>query len=82
MSHDDVPEDERPDLRLVTMSFDAQHVDRARRREDRSVRVHPSWAAFIRHCRELEHGEVHRLVIQDGVPVLAEVTTKKVKFSR
>ncbi len=43
--------------------------------------LHPSWARFIRFCRELGHGEVAALKIQDGLPVLAEVTTKKVKFS-
>jgi hypothetical protein len=29
----------------------------------------------------LEHGELERLRIQDGLPVLAEVTRKKVKFN-
>jgi hypothetical protein len=42
----------------------------------------PAWREFIRFCRELGHGEIQRLSIQDGVPVLAEVTTKKVKFKR
>lgn len=44
-------------------------------------RVHPAWAAFIRFCEELRHGEIERLKIQDGLPVLAEVTKKKVKFA-
>jgi hypothetical protein len=43
--------------------------------------MHPAWRAFIRFCRELEHGEIDRLLIQNGVPVLAETTKKKVKFS-
>jgi len=42
----------------------------------------PAWREFIRFCRDLRHGEIERLSIQDGVPVLAEVTTKKVKFKR
>jgi hypothetical protein len=29
----------------------------------------------------MKHGEIERLSIQDGVPVLAEITKKKVKFS-
>jgi hypothetical protein len=29
----------------------------------------------------MKHGEIERLRIQDGVPVLAEITKKKVKFS-
>jgi len=28
----------------------------------------------------MRHGEIERLSIQDGVPVLAEVTKKKVRF--
>jgi hypothetical protein len=43
--------------------------------------VHPAWLAFIRFCRELRHGEIDQLKIQDGLPLLAEVTKKKVKFT-
>jgi hypothetical protein len=42
---------------------------------------HPAWLAFIRFCAELKHGEIDRLLIQDGLPVLAEMTKKKVKFT-
>lgn len=42
----------------------------------------PAWREFIRYCREMRHGEIERLSIQDGLPVLAEITTKKVKFNR
>jgi len=42
--------------------------------------LHPSWVAFIRHCQELGFGEISQLKIQDGVPVMAEETTRKVKF--
>ena len=41
----------------------------------------PAWREFIRFCRDLRHGEIERLSIQDGVPVLAEVTTRKIKFN-
>lgn len=41
---------------------------------------HPAWLAFIRFCALLKHGEIDRLLIQDGLPVLAEMTKKKVKF--
>ena len=41
----------------------------------------PAWREFIRFCRDLRHGEIERLSIQDGVPVLAEITKNKVKFS-
>ena len=41
---------------------------------------HPAWRAFIEYCAELRHGEIEILKIQDGLPVLAEVVKKKVKF--
>ncbi len=43
-------------------------------------RLHPAWLALIRFCAELRHGEIECLKIQDGLPVLAEVTKKKIKF--
>jgi hypothetical protein len=43
--------------------------------------LHPSWSAFVRYCEKLRYGEIERLKIQDGLPVLAEVTKKKIKFS-
>jgi hypothetical protein len=43
--------------------------------------LHPAWLAFIKYCEHLSHGEIEKLKIQDGLPVLAEVTTQKVKFS-
>ena len=43
--------------------------------------VHPSWLRLIRYCAEMGHGEIEKLKIQDGLPIIAEVTTRKVKFS-
>ena len=43
--------------------------------------LHPAWARLIRYCAELGHGEIEKLKIQDGLPMLAEVTTRKIKFS-
>ena len=43
--------------------------------------LHPAWHAFIEYCAKLQHGEIEILKIQDGLPVLAEVTRKKVKFA-
>ena len=53
-----------------------------RQREGRPVegRLHPAWVTFIRYCQELGFGEISQLKIQDGLPVMAEETTKKVKF--
>ena len=36
----------------------------------------PAWREFIRFCRDLRHGEIERLSIQDGMPVLAETIKK------
>jgi len=46
-----------------------------------TVALPPAWLAFIRYCQQLGFGEISTLKIQDGVPVLAEETTRKVKFS-
>ena len=42
----------------------------------RTGALHPSWSAFIRFCKDLKHGEIERLSIQDGLPVLATTTRK------
>lgn len=47
----------------------------------KNVSVHPAWARLIRYCAELGHGEIEKLKIQDGLPMAAEVTTRKIKFS-
>jgi len=51
------------------------------RRKASPVALPPAWLAFIRYCQQLGFGEISNLKIQDGVPVLAEETTRKVKFS-
>ncbi len=43
--------------------------------------LHPAWLAFVRFCAEMRFGEIENLKIQDGLPVVAELTKKKVKFS-
>jgi hypothetical protein len=42
--------------------------------------IHPSWLRLIRFCLQLGHGEIEKLKIQDGLPMIAEVTTRKIKF--
>jgi len=37
--------------------------------------------AFVRYCQQMGHGEIERLKIQDGIPVLVEVSRQKIKFS-
>jgi hypothetical protein len=40
----------------------------------------PGWRQLIELCRQIRHGELERVAIQDGVPVLVELTRQKVKF--
>ena len=42
--------------------------------------VHTAWLRLMRYCAEMGHGEIEKLKIQDGLPMAAEVTTKKIKF--
>ena len=46
-----------------------------------TILVHPAWLCLMRYCSKLGHGEIEKLKIQDGLPMLAEVTTRKIKFS-
>lgn len=39
------------------------------------------WARLIKFCQELGHGEIEKLKIQDGMPVIADVVREKVKFT-
>ena len=50
--------------------------------EPAEVALSASWLEFIRYCHTLGHGEIDKLYIQDGVPVLAEVITRKIRFTR
>ena len=42
--------------------------------------LHPAWRALIRFCRDVGHGEIERIKIQDGLPVSAEVIKKKIRW--
>jgi hypothetical protein len=44
--------------------------------------LHPAWVEFIRFCRQMRHGEIDQLKIQDGLPMLAETVRQKVKFTK
>lgn len=43
--------------------------------------ISEEWAKLIRYCQQLGHGEIEKLKIQDGVPVIADVVREKVKFT-
>ena len=59
--------------------------DRDDRRQQPAVtnaaNLHLAWLQFIRYCSELEHGEIEKLKIQNGLPMIAELAVKKVKFA-
>ena len=42
--------------------------------------LHPAWRAFIQYCRDLDHGEIECIKIQNGLPVSAEVIKKKIRW--
>lgn len=56
-------------------------VDLDNFRQGRLVRIHPVWHSFIKYCESLGYGEIEKLKIQDGLPMLAEEVKKKIKFS-
>lgn len=46
-----------------------------------SSNLHLAWLQFIRYCGELGHGEIEKLKIQNGLPMIAELAVKKIKFA-
>lgn len=53
----------------------------SKEKESAAKTVHPAWRALIQYCAELDHGEIESLKIQNGLPVLAEVVRRKVRFT-
>ena len=43
--------------------------------------ISEEWARLIRFCQQLGYGEIEKLKIQDGVPVIADIVREKVKFT-
>jgi hypothetical protein len=43
--------------------------------------ISEEWARLIRFCQQLCHGEIEKLKIQNGVPVIADIVHEKVKFT-
>ena len=56
-------------------------VDRREAEAAPPERLHPAWINLMRFCREMGYGELERIKIQDGLPVVAEVATRRVKFT-
>jgi hypothetical protein len=51
-------------------------------KEDRFLLVHPAWYSLIKYCESMRYGEIEKLKIQDGLPMIAEVVKKKINFSK
>jgi hypothetical protein len=56
-------------------------------RSDENIRssgmtyIHPAWYSFIKYCESLGYGEIDKIKIQDGLPMIAEEVKKKIKFT-
>lgn len=48
--------------------------------QGRLIHLHPAWQLFIKYCQAIQNGEIDKLKIQDGLPMLAEEVKKKIKF--
>lgn len=46
----------------------------------RQQALHPAWIALIQHCQEIGFGEIERIKIQDGIPVMAEKSIQRIKL--
>lgn len=42
--------------------------------------LHPAWQAVIRFCQDMGSGELALIKIHDGIPISAEVVTKKIRW--
>jgi len=48
--------------------------------DERETSIHPNWQAVIRFCKEMGYGEIACLKIHDGLPISAEVVTRKIRW--
>ena len=58
----------------------SNRVRRISHRQDNGGVLHPAWVAFIQYCQDLGYGEISQIKVQDGIPVMAEETKRKIKF--
>jgi hypothetical protein len=43
--------------------------------------INPTWLKFIRFCQSLDCGEIDKLKVLNGVPVLAQKIMQNTKFN-
>jgi len=63
----------------MTMAKDVQYSEKEKG-TNRHVPIHPAWHSFIVFCKSMGYGEIEKLKIQNGLPILAEEARKKIKF--
>ena len=49
--------------------------------DEQAASIHPNWQAVIRFCEDMGYGEIACLKIHDGLPISAEVVTRKIRWS-
>jgi hypothetical protein len=42
--------------------------------------IHPIWEEFMRYCETMNYGEINKLKIKDGLPMVAEEVKEKIVF--
>ena len=67
---------------LSSEGWDDVIYERNKERNGKVVQpISEEWARLIKFCQQLGHGELEKLKIQDGVPVIADIVREKVKFT-
>jgi hypothetical protein len=69
-----------PDARVENIPGARQKLDASPRPSAHRSELHPAWRAMIRFCQELGYGEIACVKIHDGIPISAEVVTRKIRW--
>ena len=67
-------------MEMAGSRIEPRNGNREPRPQSATPALHPAWQALIRLCRDMGHGEIERIKVQDGLPVSAEVVRKKVRW--
>ena len=76
-------DEERHPQRGMSHREEHKHVSERKTKQVAQVAngIHPAWIALIRHCQAIGHGEIERIKIQNGVPVLIEKSVERIKLT-
>lgn len=73
-----------PGDRLLKLATENERVDSVLSQPPiRDIRqsLPPAWRSFLHFCERMGNGEIQQLKVQDGLPVVAEAVTRRVRFS-